>query len=91
MPRALRQLIDHLARVTLHPLGNALKLALSVPAALEPPPPKLGLVPAAQGCEVRLSAAQRKVQDALAASSPQLPAQLARAAGVSAWRGAGDG
>src|SRR5687767_5283796 len=31
MPRPLRQLIDHLARVTLHPLGSALKLALSVP------------------------------------------------------------
>ena len=84
MPRPLRQLIDHLARVTLHPLGSALKLALSVPAALEPPPPKLGLVPAAEACEVRLSAARRKVLDALAASSPQLPAQLARAAGVSA-------
>ena len=45
MPAPLRALVTHLAAVTLHPLGSALKLALSVPAALEPPPPKLGLVP----------------------------------------------
>ena len=84
MPRPLRQLIDHLARVTLHPLGSALKLALSVPAALEPPAPKLGLVAAADGAGVRLSTARRKVLDALAAQSPQTAAQLVRAAGVSA-------
>ncbi|HEY7598826.1 MAG TPA: primosomal protein N', partial [Candidatus Limnocylindrales bacterium] len=84
MPRPLRQLIDHLPRVTLHPLGSALKLALSVPAALEPPPPKPGLVPAAGAGDARLSPARRKALDALAASAPQLPAQLARAAGVSA-------
>jgi primosomal protein N' (replication factor Y) len=84
MPRPLRQLIEHLARVTLHPLGSALKLALSVPAALEPPAPKLGLIPAGGAGAARVSAARRKVRDALAASSPQTPAQLARAAGVSA-------
>ena len=84
MPRPLRQLIDHLARVTLHPLGSALKLALSVPAALEPPAPKLGLVAAADGAGVKLSTARRKVLDALAEKSPQTAAQLVRAAGVSA-------
>ncbi|MGH6900125.1 MAG: primosomal protein N', partial [Geminicoccaceae bacterium] len=35
MPRPLRALVRHVAAVTLHPLGSALKLALSVPAALE--------------------------------------------------------
>jgi primosomal protein N' (replication factor Y) (superfamily II helicase) len=84
MPRPLRQLIDHLARVTLHPLGSALKLALSVPAALEPPAPKLGLMPAAHAWEVRLTAPRRKVLEALAGHWPQPSAQLARAAGVSA-------
>ena len=84
MPRPLRQLIDHLARVTLHPLGSVLKLALSVPAALEPPAPKLGLVAAADGAGVKLSTARRKVLDALAETSPQTAAQLVRAAGVSA-------
>jgi primosomal protein N' (replication factor Y) len=84
MPRPLRQLIDHLARVTLHPLGSALKLALSVPAALEPPAPKLGLVAVPEAAGSRLSPARRKVLDALARTSPQTAAQLARAAGVSA-------
>ena len=84
MPRPLRQLIDHLAQVTLQPLGSALKLALSVPAALEPPPPKLGLVAATAAAEAKLSTARRKVLAALAERSPQTPAQLARAAGVSA-------
>jgi primosomal protein N' (replication factor Y) len=84
MPRPLRQLIDHLARVTLHPLGSALKLALSVPAALEPPAPRLGLVPAAGATEARMTAPRRKVLDALGANTPQAAAQLARAAGVSA-------
>jgi primosomal protein N' (replication factor Y) (superfamily II helicase) len=84
MPRPLRRLIDHLARVTLHPLGSALKLALSVPAALEPPAPKLGLMPAVDAFAARLSAPRRKVLAALAQQSPQTSTQLARAAGVSA-------
>ncbi|HLU66049.1 MAG TPA: DEAD/DEAH box helicase, partial [Kofleriaceae bacterium] len=83
MPRPLRRLVDHLAQVTLHPLGNALKLALSVPAALEPPAPKLGLVAAPACAEAKLTAPRRRVLEALAERSPQTPAQLARAAGVS--------
>ena len=42
---ALLQLIKHVAATTLHPLGNALRLALASPAALDPPAPKMGLVP----------------------------------------------
>jgi primosomal protein N' (replication factor Y) (superfamily II helicase) len=84
MLRPLRQLIDHLARVTLHPLGSALKLVLSVPAALEPAAPKLGLMPAAHAWEVKLTAPRRKVLEALAGELPQTSAHLARAAGVSA-------
>jgi primosomal protein N' (replication factor Y) len=82
MPRPLRALVDHVAAVTLHPLGNALKLALSVPAALEPPAPKLGLVPADGAGEGRLTSARRKVLDALAGTAPQTSPQLVRALGV---------
>ena len=84
MPAPLRALVTHLAAITLHPLGSALKLALSVPAALEPPPPKLGLVPQAGAEGVRLSAARRRVLDAALQRAPQTAAALARAAGVSA-------
>ena len=84
MPAPLRALVTHLAAVTLHPLGSALKLALSVPAALEPPSPKLGLVPQAGADGARLTAARRKVLDAALQRSPQTAAELARAAGVGA-------
>jgi primosomal protein N' (replication factor Y) (superfamily II helicase) len=84
MPRPLRALVDHVAAVTLHPLGSALKLALGVPAALEPPAPKLGLIPGAAADGTRLTAARQKVLGALAESAPQTSAQLVRAAGVGA-------
>ena len=41
MPRALRALVTEVAQETLAPRGAVLKLALSVPAALEPWPEKL--------------------------------------------------
>jgi primosomal protein N' (replication factor Y) (superfamily II helicase) len=84
MPPPLRALVAHLAAVTLHPLGSALKLALSVPAALEPPPPKIGLVPDPAAAEAKLTAARRKVLDAAAEGGPRVPGELARAAGVGA-------
>ena len=81
----LRRLIEHLAEVTLAPLGAALKLVLSVPAALEPPVPKLGLVlgdgdPAAGA----LSAARRRVLAALGDRVPRSAAEIARLGGVGA-------
>jgi primosomal protein N' (replication factor Y) (superfamily II helicase) len=84
MPRPLRALVDHVAAVTLHPLGSALKLALGVPAALDPPAPKLGLIPEAVAAGARLTVARQKVLDALAESAPQSSAQLVRATGVGA-------
>ncbi len=85
MPTGLRRLIEHVATATLAPLGNALKLALAVPAALEAPPIKTGLLPAGGADDKeRLTAARRKVLAALADGRPRAPADLARAAGVSA-------
>ncbi|HEX5079242.1 MAG TPA: primosomal protein N' [Geminicoccaceae bacterium] len=83
MPQALRQLVRHVAATTLHPLGSALRLALSVPAALEPPPPRLGLV-AAGAVQTGLSPARQRVLAALADRLPRAPADIARAAKVSA-------
>ena len=57
---------DHAA-----PLGAALKLVLSVPAALEPPAPKLGLVAAAGAGKSGLTAARRRVLAALADGLPR--------------------
>ncbi len=82
---ALLQLIRHVARTTLHPLGNALRLALASPSALEPPTPKMGLMAAPFDADaVRMTAARKRVLEALADGRPRPPADLARAAGVSA-------
>jgi primosomal protein N' (replication factor Y) (superfamily II helicase) len=83
MPQALRQLVRHIAATTLHPLGSALRLALSVPAALEPPAQKFGLI-AADVAGDALSPARQRVLAALADRVPRIPAEVARAAGVSA-------
>jgi primosomal protein N' (replication factor Y) len=83
MPPALMALVKQVAATTLHPLGAALRLALAVPAALEPPAPKIGLLPVAPLPEaVRLTAARSKVLALLEDSLPRLAAELARAAGV---------
>jgi primosomal protein N' (replication factor Y) len=84
IPRALLALIKHVADTTLHPLGNALRLAMAVPAAFDPPAPKMGLTKTSEGLEgVRLTAARKRVLEALDDGKPRLPADLARAAGVS--------
>ena len=85
LPPPLRRLIEHVAATTLAPLGGALKLVLSVPAALEPPVPKLGLVPAeAAGTAAALSAPRRRVLAALGDRRPRAAAEIARLAGVGA-------
>ena len=83
LPSALLQLIKHVAATTLHPLGNALRLALASPSALDPPAPKIGLVRAAEGEGWRMTMARQRVLDVLVDDMPRLPADLARAAGVS--------
>ncbi len=84
MPPALRQLVRHIAATTLHPLGSALKLAISVPAALEPPVPKQGLIAVTDLGTAKLSPARQRVLAALADGTPRIPAEIARAAGVGA-------
>ncbi len=81
--KALRQLVKHVARTTLHPLGNALRLSLAVPAALDPPAPKMGVMVASNDIEARLTKARQRVLDVLGDLKPRMPADLAREAGVS--------
>jgi primosomal protein N' (replication factor Y) len=83
MPQALRDLLRHIAATTLHPLGSALRLALSVPAALEPPAPRLGLIPADVAEMGRLSPGRQRVLAAVADRVPRVAAEIARAAKVS--------
>jgi primosomal protein N' (replication factor Y) len=85
LPAALRRLVDHVAATTLAPRGSALKLVLSVPAALEPPAPKLGLTGAADAAaRPGLSAARRRVLAALDDGLARSAGEIARRAGVGA-------
>jgi len=85
LPPGLRSLVAHLAEVTLTPLGNALKLALAVPAALEPPTPRMGVAPAPEiDPDARLTAARRRVLEVFANAPPMSAAEAARRAGVGA-------
>lgn len=83
MTEALRRLIAFVARWTLAPPGAVLRMALPVPAALEAPKPRFGLV-LAPGVEVgSLPKARARVAAVLTeAPVPWAPAELARAAGV---------
>jgi primosomal protein N' (replication factor Y) len=83
MPQALRHLVRHIAATTLHPLGAALRLALSVPAALEPPAPRLGLV-TGEVAQASLSPARQRVLAVLGDGVPRIPTEIARMAKVSA-------
>ncbi len=89
LPADQRRFIEWLAAYTMAPPGAVLRMALSVPAAIEPPKPVTGyrLVAggsAAEAGSLRLTPARKRVL-ALAAEGPARPAaELARDAGVGA-------
>ncbi len=78
----LRRFIDWVAAYTLAPPGAVLRMAMSVPEALDPPRPRVGY---ATGRETpkRPTAARARVLAEAADGPPRPAAELARAAGVS--------
>ena len=83
MPQAVRALVTEMAQETLAPRGAVLKLALSVPAALEPWPEKLAYRRAA-GPPPDGSALTRRALPALPTDAAVPAPALAKAAGVGA-------
>jgi primosomal protein N' (replication factor Y) len=85
----LRQLIDWVASYTLSPPGAVLRMAMSVPAALEPARALTGFAPSAAGRallgdnEAKLTPPRRRVLEE-AAAAPATAAELARRAGCGA-------
>lgn len=80
-----RRFIDWVAAYTVSPPGAVLKMAMSVPAALQPPKPLIayGLNPSPP--EFKMTPARRRVIDVLADGQPPRPgAELAREAAVGA-------
>jgi primosomal protein N' (replication factor Y) len=82
LPPSSQRLVDWVAAYTLAPPGAVLRMALSVPAALEPPPADpvayVAVTPLPTG--LKLTAARQRVL--AAAWQPASAAQLAREAGV---------
>jgi primosomal protein N' (replication factor Y) len=82
LPEASRLLVDWVASYTLAPPGAVLKMAMSVPAALEPVRALVACRRAAILPEIKLTPARRKVLETAADRPPRSPADLAREAGV---------
>ncbi|MEE8506942.1 MAG: primosomal protein N' [Kiloniellales bacterium] len=81
-----RRFVDWVAGYTMAPPGAVLRMALSVPAALEPPKPVIVYRLAQDGAEVsdsiKMTAARQRVLAELEGGPPRPLTELARAAGA---------
>lgn len=84
MAKAVRDFIDWVADYTMTPRGYVLKMALSVPAGLEPPKPAKGYKAAELETLPKLTPKQQAVMDVLSDALPRIAADIAREADVSA-------
>src|SRR4051812_22797174 len=86
MPAPLRRFITRVARYTMSPTGAVLRMAMSAPAAFDPPPPNLALrrsaAPLPPG--FKLTPGRARLLDLLADGRALRPGDLAKAAGVGA-------
>jgi len=85
LPPVQRRFVEWVAGYTMSARGAVLRMALSVPAALDPPRPATGYRPvpgAAEHAEVKLTPARRRVLAELANGPARPLAELSRAAGV---------
>ena len=83
MTGPLRQLVDWTADYTLTNRGSVLRMAMSVPGALEPPAVRTAYR-LAQGEAPRMTAARERVVALLQKGPPRTASEIAREAGVSA-------
>lgn len=78
-----REFIERCASYNMASLGSVLRMTLRVPAALDPPKPKVGYRPT--GSEpARMTDARARVLDHLKSHAPQTTPEIAKATGVSA-------
>ncbi len=87
MTESLRRFVDWVAAYTISPPGAVLRMAMSVPAALEPPAPQPGWTLAGPGSNrpkpPRITPERQRVLDAMIPGEAHPGAALAEAAGVS--------
>ena len=84
MAAAMRRFVDWVSAYTLMPPGAVLRMAMSVPSALEAPKTELVYRPAERSDdgELKLTAARRRVLEALKDGPAMAAAELAHLAGV---------
>ena len=82
MTHEARAFVDWVAEYTLNPPGAVLRMAVSVPEALEPPKPLTAYRAADPLPEIRMTPARERVLAEAADGPPRQAAELARAAGV---------
>ncbi len=80
LPSESRAFVDWVSSYTLAAPGAVLKMAMSVPAALEPPKPITAYVPAAAPPEVKMTPARKRVLEHLKQGPPLTAAEVAREA-----------
>ena len=83
MPEETRRLVDWVSRYTLAPAGAVLRMAMSIPEALEPAPPRAGYMLAEEMPDFRMTAARKRVLEAIAGGPARGATELAREAAVS--------
>jgi primosomal protein N' (replication factor Y) len=83
LPDETRRLVEWVSRYTLSPAGAVLRMAMSIPEALEPAPPRVGYAVANQLPEIRITAARKRVLETLAGGPARGATEIAREAGVS--------
>ncbi|MFC0284415.1 primosomal protein N' [Camelimonas abortus] len=83
LPAGLRRLLDWVARYTLAPRGQVLRLAIRAPERVPPEPPRVGVVLTGR-TPARMTAARKKALEAMAGRAIMDRRELAKAAGVSA-------
>ena len=82
LPETVRRFVDWVAAYTVSTRGAVLRMAMSVPAALEPPRPRVAYAPLGAPPAFRETPARRRVLAALADGPPRPATELAREAGV---------
>ncbi len=83
MPPEIRKLVEWVSNYTLARPGAVLRMAMSVPAALEPAKPRIAYALADTIPEFRITAARRRVIDLLETVPSMAVADIARETGVS--------
>ena len=84
LPESVRRFVDWVAAYTISAPGSVLRMAMSVPSALEPPKPVTAYARASSAPDFRMTAARKRVLALLADGPPRSAAEIAREAGVSA-------